>query len=157
MTGGGILDERVEFVVDGDAEHVEVGRSHPHPAPVHDARLGVHHLALPFPDSDAVGEQPAIIAPREQGDPGMVVAARHEHADVDAVARRPRECLDLGPGGREVGARDPDGALRGGRLHLQRTRDAEPQRLPLDDTDEGRRMRGRIEMRAGGALLEKAV
>ena len=54
VTDGGILDQRVKLVVDGHAEHVEVRRAHAYPASVNDTRLGVHHLALPFPNPDAM-------------------------------------------------------------------------------------------------------
>ena len=69
----------------------------------------------------------------------MVVAARHENAHVDAVARRAVERFDLRRRRREVRRRDPDRALGRDRLDLQRARDAQPQRLALDDADERRR------------------
>src|SRR2546423_1129373 len=102
----GVLDQRVELVVDRHAQHVEVRRADAHPATVHDARLGVHHFALPLPHAHAVHQQSAVIAPRQQRDPRMVVAAGHEDADVDTVARGAGERFDLGPGRNEVRARD---------------------------------------------------
>ena len=103
-----VFDDGVELVVDRDAERVEVGRADAHPPPVDDARLGVHHLALPLPDAHAVREQTAIVASRQQRYPRMVVAARQQDADVDAIARRAVQRLDLGGRRREVRRRDPD-------------------------------------------------
>src|SRR5262245_8953446 len=72
---GFVFDDGVELVVDRHAEWVEVSRSDAHPAAVDDARFRVHHLALPFPDANAVREQSPIISTRDQRHPRMIVAA----------------------------------------------------------------------------------
>src|SRR5689334_4154622 len=64
-----VFDHGVELEVDRDAERVEVGRADAHPAAVHHAGLGVHHLALPFPDANAVREQAAVVTAREERHP----------------------------------------------------------------------------------------
>jgi osmotically-inducible protein OsmY len=83
-----VLDERVELVVDREAERVEVRRADAHEVAVEDARLCVHHRARPLPDAHAAGEERGVVAAREPEHPRVVVATRHEQPHVDAVARR---------------------------------------------------------------------
>ena len=87
----------------------------------------------------------------------MIVAARHENANVDAVARRAVQRFDLGRRRREVRRRDPDRAARGDGLDLQRARDAKSKRLAFDDADERRHVRRGIEMRAARRPSKKPV
>src|SRR6185312_14947931 len=157
LAEAGVLDHGVELVVDRDAERIEIGRADAHPAPVDDARLGVHHLAAPLPDAHAVGKQPAVVAAREQRHPRVIVAARHEDAHIDAVSGRTVQRLDFGPGRREVRRGDPDRPPRRDRLDLKRARDAELERLAFDDADERRLVSRRIEVRAARRPAQKAV
>src|SRR6185503_9445602 len=110
-----------------------------------------------FPDAHAVGEQPSVVPACEERNPWMVVASGHENANVHAVSCRSVQGFDLGGGWREVRGRDPDRALRGNRLDLERARHAQSQRLALDDADERWRVRRGIEMGVVRVAPQKAM
>ena len=90
-----IGDHGVQLVIDGDAQRIEVRGPHTHEPPIHHARLRVHHHPPPLPDSHAIVQQPPVDEVGEPAHPRMVVLARHQDTNVDAVERCSSERFEL--------------------------------------------------------------
>jgi hypothetical protein len=147
-----IDDQQVQLVVAAHRQRIEVARPDQAHHAVHDRGLGVHHDALPLPDADAGSEQPAVAAARRRPGGRVIVAARQQHAHLDAASGGRLEGLEHASRSDQVGVGDLQAASRlGGQPgvevgHAMRARlvgGDEHGRRPGDAARGGRRTRRR--------------
>jgi hypothetical protein len=89
-------------------------REHLDRALVRHRAFGVKHAAVPLEHADAAFEERTVARPRDPAHDRQVARPGHEQANVDIVACRRTQRLDVRGQANEIGVRKPQASMRRG-------------------------------------------